>query len=86
MAEYYKHNIAQWNMAAFGLSLEQEAAYLRIVTMGRLYERPMPHNLKVLCGLWRCNERKAKRLLSELIDAGKVKVHGGMIIDEMGEK
>lgn len=82
MAEYYKHEIAKWNVATDDLTLEQEAAYHRIVVMIRLYERPLKHNLRVLSGLWRCNERKAKRLLFELVDAGKLTIEDDLIIDE----
>lgn len=86
MAEFYKHEIAKWNVATDDLTLEQEAAYHRVVTTIRLYERPFRHNLRVLSGLWRCNERKAKRLLAELIEAGKLSVEDGFIIDEKAVK
>lgn len=82
MAEYFKHEIAKWNVATDDLTLEQEAAYHRVVSQIRLYERPFRHNLRVLSGLWRCNERKAKRLLDELIEAGKLSIEGGLIVDE----
>lgn len=82
MAEYFKHEIAKWNVATDDLTLEQEAAYHRVVSQIRLYERPFRHNLRVLSGLWRCNERKAKRLLEELIEAGKLSIEDGLIVDE----
>ena len=82
MADFYKHEIAKWNVATDDLTLEQEAAYSRVVGMIRLYERPFRHNLRVLSGMWRCNERKAKRILQELIDAGKLTIEDGFIIDE----
>lgn len=82
MAEYYKHEIARWNVATDDLTLEQEAAYHRVVSQIRLYERPFRENYRVLSGLWRCNERRAKRLLAELVAAGKLVVDGGFIIDE----
>lgn len=82
MAEYFKHEIAKWNVATDDLTLEQEAAYHRVVSQIRLYERPFRHNLRVLSGLWRCNERKAKRLLDELIAAGKLCIEDGLIVDE----
>lgn len=82
MAEYFKHEIAKWNVATDDLTLEQEAAYHRVVSQIRLYERPFRENYRVLCGLWRCNERRAKRLLSELVEAGKLTVVDGFIIDE----
>lgn len=82
MASFFKLEIAEWNVGTDNLSLEQEAAYLRIVNMIRLYEQPLKHNLRVLCGLWRCNERKAKRLLQELIDAKKITIEGDLIVNE----
>jgi len=82
LAEYYKHEIAKWNVATDDLTLEQEAAYHRVVSQIRLYERPFRENYRVLSGLWRCNERRAKRLLAELVEAGKLTVDGGYIIDE----
>jgi hypothetical protein len=82
VAEYYKHEIAKWNVATDDLTLEQEAAYHRVVSTIRLYERPLKHNLRVLSGLWRCNERKAKRILEELIEVGKLTIEGGLIVDE----
>lgn len=82
LAEYYKHEIAKWNVATDDLTLEQEAAYHRVVGMIRLYERPFRHNLRVLSGMWRCNERRASRILNELIEAGKLRIEDGFIIDE----
>ena len=82
MAEYYKHEIAKWNVATDNLTLEQEAAYHRVVSTIRLYERPLRHNLRVLAGMWRCNERKAERILGELIERGKLSLKDGLIIDE----
>ena len=83
MAEYYKHEIAKWNVATDGLTLEQEAAYHRVVSMIRLYERPLANNPRVLAGMWRCNERKAVRLLSELVAAHLVEVNDGLISDTL---
>ena len=86
MAEFFKHEIAKWNVATDDLTLEQEAAYHRVVAMIRLYERPLRHNLRSLSGMWRCNERRANRLLSELIDAGKLTIKDGCIHDEKAVK
>ncbi|MBN8294569.1 DUF1376 domain-containing protein [Rhodobacter sp. NTK016B] len=78
--DFYKLNILSWNQGTDDLTLEQEAAYLRIVNAIMLYERPVRANLRVLGGLWRCgSERKAKRLLNELVDAGKITVEDGYI-------
>lgn len=86
MADFYKREIAKWIVATDDLNLEQEAAYSRVVDMIRLYERPFRHNLRVLSGMWRCNERKAKRLLAELVEAGKLSIEDGFIIDEKAVK
>lgn len=82
MAEYYKFEIANWNEGTADLTLEQEAAYLRVVNAIRLADQPITFNKFALCGLWRCNERKANRLLSELIEAGKLRIEGGKIIND----
>jgi uncharacterized protein YdaU (DUF1376 family) len=81
MAQFYKRDPADWMMGTNSLTLEQEAAYCRIVDTIHLYDQPVTLDYRVLAGLWRCNERKAKRLLQELIDAGKVSVDSGLIIN-----
>lgn len=81
MADFYKLDIGDWNVGTDDLTLEQEAAYFRVVNAIRQAEQPIRYNFFVLGGLWRCNERKAKRILKELIDAGKLSVEGGSIIN-----
>ena len=82
MAEYYKFEIANWDEGTAMLTLEQEAAYLRVVNAIRLKDQALTFNMFALCGLWRCNERKAKRLLDELIAAGKLRIEDGKIIND----
>ena len=82
MAEYYKFEIANWDEGTAMLTLEQEAAYLRVVNAIRLKDQPLTFNMFALCGIWRCNERKAKRLLGELVDAGKLRIEDGKIIND----
>lgn len=82
MAEYYKFEIANWDEGTATLTLEQEAAYLRVVNAIRLKDQPLTFNMFALCGIWRCNERKAKRLLDELVEAGKLRVEDGKIIND----
>jgi hypothetical protein len=82
VAEYYKFEIANWNEGTANLTLEQEAAYLRVVNAIRLADQPITFNERVLCGLWRCDPRVAKRLLAALIDAGKLRVEGDRIIND----
>lgn len=82
MAEYYKFEIANWDEGTAMLTLEQEAAYLRVVNAIRLKDQPLTFNMFALCGIWRCNERKAKRLLDELVAAGKLRIEDGKIIND----
>lgn len=79
MTDWYKMDPIDWNDGTEDLSLEQEAAYLRICHAIYITERPVRDNPFVVAGLLRCNERKAKRLLSELVEAGKLVVENGLI-------
>lgn len=81
MADFWQIDIGDWHTATDDLTLEQEAALLRVINATRLYNQPIRHNLRVLTGLWRCNERKAKRLLDELMAAGVLMVEDGSIIN-----
>lgn len=81
MAEYYQFKIAKWNTSTDDMSLELEAALLRVVNAIRLYDRPITMNLRVLSGLWRCNERKAKRILGELLETGEIVIEDGCIVN-----
>ena len=82
MSEFYKMEPLKWDRGTDNLTLEQEAAYLRICNAIYAADQPIAANLRTLAGMWRCNERKAKRLLSELIEAGKVTVSEGWITNE----
>lgn len=75
-------NPAKWDNGTADLTLEQEAAYLRIVNAINKGDEPCPANSHVLAGLFRCNTQRAKRLLSDLIHAGKVWVEDGKIYNE----
>lgn len=82
VAEFYKFEITNWNEGTANLSLELEAAYLRVINAIRLADQPITFNTFVLCGLWRCNDRKAKRILAELIDAGKIYIEDGRLVNK----
>lgn len=79
MTDWYKMDPIDWNDGTEELSLEQEAAYLRICHAIYITERPIHDNGFVVAGLLRCNDRKAKRLISELVAAGKITVENGLI-------
>lgn len=76
---WYKMNPIDWNDGTDDLTLEQEAAYLRICHAIYITERPIRANGFVIAGLLRCGERKASRLLEELVAAGKLVVEDGLI-------
>ena len=82
MPGFYKMHPVDWNLGTDDLSLELEAAYLRICNAIYIAEQPIPNNPRVLGGLFRCSSGKAKRLLNELIEAEKVAVEGGKIINK----
>lgn len=79
MTDWYKMNPVDWNDGTDDLTLEQEAAYLRLCHAIYITERPIRDNGFVVAGLLRCNDRKAKRLVSELEAAGKITVENGLI-------
>lgn len=74
MSDWYKMNPVDWNDGTDDLTLEQEAAYLRLCHAIYITERPVRNNIFVIAGLLRCSDRKAKRLIAELETAGKITV------------
>ena len=72
--EYYKMEYDAWDEGTVELSLEQEAAYLRLCH--QMYRRggEIPNSTKLLCSLFRSHHRKATALLRALIEAGKIVV------------
>lgn len=81
-ADFYKMDPAAWDFGTANLSLEEEAAYLRIVNAIHKHKGPVPNNDRVLSGLFRCSTRKARALLRALLDAGKVQIQGEFITNE----
>lgn len=69
----------EWNALTDHLSLEQEAALFRICNAITIADGPIANNKFVLCGLLRCNERKAKRIVSELIHSNMIWLEGEKI-------
>lgn len=79
MSDWYKMFPIDWNDGTTNLTLEQEAAYLRICNAIYMTGGPIPNNKFVLAGLFRCDARRALRLLNDLIEAEKVIVEGASI-------
>ncbi len=79
MSSFYKMDPAAWDFGTADLSLEEEAAYLRIINAIHKHDGPVPNNDRVLAGLFRSSTRKARSLVDALVAAGKVSVEGGEI-------
>ena len=79
MTEFYKMDPAAWDFGTAELSLEEEAAYLRIVNAIHKHKGPVPNNDRVLAGMFRVSTRKARSLLDALVMAGKLTVEDGKI-------
>ncbi|ARC37871.1 DUF1376 domain-containing protein [Paracoccus yeei] len=82
MSSFYKMNPADWDFGTADLSLEEEAAYLRIINAIHKHDQPVPDNDRVLAGMFRCSTRKARALVSALVAAGKLQIEGGTITNE----
>ncbi|SFI83694.1 DUF1376 domain-containing protein [Albimonas pacifica] len=82
MSEFYKMVPAKWDNATAHLTLEQEAALLRIVNAINKNDAPVPNVDRVLAGLFRSSTRKARALIRDLIEAGKVYEENGFLWSE----
>jgi uncharacterized protein YdaU (DUF1376 family) len=82
MPEFYKMDPALWDVRTSNLTLEQEAAYLRIVNAIHKHKSPVPNNDRVLAGMFRVSTRKARALVNALIDAGKITLDGDYLTNE----
>jgi uncharacterized protein YdaU (DUF1376 family) len=81
MTDWYKMNPVDWNDGTDDLTLEQEGAYLRICNAIYISERPIRDNMFVVAGLLRCSDRKARRLVDDLVKAGKLVIEDGHIVN-----
>lgn len=79
MSGFYKMDPAKWDFGTAELSLEEEAAYLRIINAIHKHDDGVPDNDRVLSGLFRTSTRKARALVNSLIAAGKLVMDDGKI-------
>lgn len=86
MANFYKMDPILWDHATVDLTLEEEAAYLRIVNAIYRSERGCPNNDRVLAGMFRVSTRKAKSLVNSLIQHGKIFIRDDMLWNEKAER
>jgi uncharacterized protein YdaU (DUF1376 family) len=70
--EFYKMDFRAWNVGTVDLTLEQEAAYLRLCHAMYDVGGAVPNSTRMLMGLFRCGNAKALALLAALIKAGKI--------------
>lgn len=70
--EFYKMDFRAWNVGTVDLSLEQEAAYLRLCHAMYDARGPVPESTRLLQGLFRCGNVKATALVHQLVAAGKI--------------
>lgn len=82
MSEFYKMVPAIWDNATAHLTLEQEAALLRLVNAINKNDAPVPNVDRVLAGLFRSSTRKARALVRDLIEAGKIYEEDGFLWSE----
>lgn len=73
-AEFYKMDYDAWDVGTVDLTLEQEAAYLRLCNQMYRTKGPIPFSTRLLQGLFRCGHARAKALAEKLIAAGKIHV------------
>lgn len=79
MSSFYKMDPAAWDFGTSDLSLDEEAAYLRIVNAIHKHDAPVPDNDRVLSGMFRVSTRKARALVEALVAAGKITIESGKI-------
>lgn len=79
MSGFYKMDPAAWDFGTAELSLEEEAAYLRIVNAIHKHDGPVPDIDRILAGLFRTSTRKARSLVDALVKAGKLVIEDGKI-------
>lgn len=72
--EFYKMDFRAWNVGTVDLTLEQEAAYLRLCHAMYDVGGPVPNSTRFLQSIFRCGNVKASTLVNQLIAAGKIAV------------
>jgi uncharacterized protein YdaU (DUF1376 family) len=70
--DFYKMFPEAWDTGTVDLTLEQEAAYLRLCHAMYRAGGPIPNSNRLLKGLFRSSHNRATKLLADLIEAGKI--------------
>jgi uncharacterized protein YdaU (DUF1376 family) len=82
VSDFYKMDPGDWDFGTASLTLEEEAAYLRIVNAIHKHKGPVPDVDRVLAGMFRTSTRKARALVAALVAAEKLVIEGGKIWNE----
>lgn len=85
MARFYKMDPILWDHATVDLSLEEEAAYLRVCNAIYKAEKGCPLNDRVLAGMFRTSTRKARALVGALLEKGKLFTRDGQLWNERAD-
>lgn len=72
--EFYKMDFRAWNLGTVELTLEQEAAYLRLCHSMYDAGGPVPNSTRFLMSIFRCGNAKAVALVNQLVEAGKIAI------------
>lgn len=86
MSDFYRMDPGDWDFGTAHLTLEEEAAYLRIINAIHKHKGPVPDQDRVLAGLFRVSTRKARSLVVALARAEKITVEDGFIWNERARK
>lgn len=86
MSDFYRMDPGDWDFGTAHLTLEEEAAYLRIINAIHKHKGPVPDQDRVLAGLFRVSTRKARSLVMALARAEKITVEDGFIWNERARK
>lgn len=85
MARFYKMDPILWDHATVDLSLEEEAAYLRVCNAIYKAEKGCPMNDRVLAGMFRTSTRKARSIVDALLSKGKLFTRDGQLWNERAD-
>lgn len=85
MARFYKMDPILWDHATVDLTLEEEAAYLRICNAIYKAEKGCPMNDRVLAGMFRTSTRKARSIVDGLLSKGKLFTRDGQLWNERAD-
>lgn len=87
-SEFYKMDFRAWNTGTVDLTLDQEAAYLRLCHAAYEAGGPVSGSTRFLMTIFRCGNVKATALVRQLVEAGKIEhaADGTIVVSGIGGK